>query len=754
MKQEQRIDRLVSRIQELNDIVARYPGFAEGLQGRGQENTLLTPTAVRDGANDMAQEGRSLRVGIIGRVKAGKSSLLNALLFEGKNILPKAATPMTASLTVLGYADQPRAEVEFFTQEDIGEMRKLAQDYDEKFERLVQEKLQKPQAKPVGFSTRPAAPLSSPDPERIKASVRRELDADPQLGGAKDLYERIQKAGGLPAEARIGEPRHIKAKNIDDLRGQLPDYVGAEGKFTPFTKCLSLFLPLAALQGMEVVDTPGINDPIPSREKRTYEALHRCDVVFIVSPSGQFLNAQDLSLMDRISDKDGVGEVFLVASQIDGQLFGSERQKYGGHLPSVLQGLQQTLAQQAHQTLAAKLSSNPGLDTLKQQLNERLVVTSAVAHTLSTQEENSWDENARHVRQMLGKLYPSDFADIQTAQPRLNAMAGMAQTVALLDKVRASKQSITGQKLDLFVEAQSKLLAQRLEQAPKIVGESRSKVETADGDLLEAQLKSIQGVRTKGSRVVNTAVSEVAQNAAIGLTERMYAEIHKLFTELKSTAERAKGTATSSYTVEKDGLVAGAARFFGLGGTESRTETVSTIKAGALRNALQEIHTTLSGRLTSVVGSARKQLHQELQRHILGSLREYEVVHDRDIDTSLLAQSCTQATAHLRDFDDPVLAPLPDALLQSGTLKDNAADRFASAAMEYAGVLRKSAEKSAKKISNDFEDRLKSAEVGTALFEHYEDHIKELKAQIKDRAQTLQRYDNLLSELRELQRNV
>ncbi len=83
-----------------------------------------------------------------------------------------------------------------------------------------------------------------------------------------------------------------------------------------------------------------------------------------------------------------------------------------------------------------------------------------------------------------------------------------------------------------------------------------------------------------------------------------------------------------------------------------------------------------------------------------------------------------------------------------------AEDDFKALQSKYAGVLRKSAEKSAKKISNDFEDRLKSAEVGTALFEHYEDHIKELKAQIKDRAQTLQRYDNLLSELRELQRNV
>ena len=54
----------------------------------------------------MAREGRNLRVGIIGRVKAGKSSLLNALMFAGNDVLPKAATPMTASLTILRYTDQ------------------------------------------------------------------------------------------------------------------------------------------------------------------------------------------------------------------------------------------------------------------------------------------------------------------------------------------------------------------------------------------------------------------------------------------------------------------------------------------------------------------------------------------------------------------------------------------------------------------------------------------------------------------------
>lgn len=42
-------------------------------------------------------ENRLLRIGIIGQIKRGKSSFLNSLLFKGQDILPKAATPMTAA---------------------------------------------------------------------------------------------------------------------------------------------------------------------------------------------------------------------------------------------------------------------------------------------------------------------------------------------------------------------------------------------------------------------------------------------------------------------------------------------------------------------------------------------------------------------------------------------------------------------------------------------------------------------------------
>lgn len=49
----------------------------------------------------LEREDRDLTIAIVGRVKSGKSSLLNALFFDGRSVLPQAATPMTAALTFL-----------------------------------------------------------------------------------------------------------------------------------------------------------------------------------------------------------------------------------------------------------------------------------------------------------------------------------------------------------------------------------------------------------------------------------------------------------------------------------------------------------------------------------------------------------------------------------------------------------------------------------------------------------------------------
>ena len=65
-----------------------------------------------------SESGRKLIIGVIGAVKAGKSSFLNALLFDGEQYLPKAITPSTATLTKITYSDTPKAIVHFFDKED------------------------------------------------------------------------------------------------------------------------------------------------------------------------------------------------------------------------------------------------------------------------------------------------------------------------------------------------------------------------------------------------------------------------------------------------------------------------------------------------------------------------------------------------------------------------------------------------------------------------------------------------------------
>ncbi|MEG0222995.1 MAG: dynamin family protein [Comamonas sp.] len=759
MTLEQRVEQLASRLQKLNDLIAqeKYQDLIRGLRLHtpvSQENKDSDPRSVDELRQkfkaDIQQSGR-LRVGIIGRVKAGKSSLLNALLFDGKEVLPKAATPMTASLTVLGYSATPYAEVEFFGQDDIENMRERALDYDREFELRVKERLEKTQARVPRLGARSAQ--AALDPERIKAAVRRELDEDPALGGSKKLFDDIQSAAVRPPKA----PLRIEGKETKTLLGKLGDYVGAQGKFTPFTKCMSIYLPLEALKNLEVVDTPGVNDPIISREKRTFDELHKCHAVFVVSPSGQFLNQQDLNLMQRLVKQDGVEEVFLVASQIDSQMFSSVHEQHKGCLPDVLKALHDTLAQQARQTLPAPQEGSKGLDTLKHELDSRLVVTSSVAYTLSNQPEATWDDNARHIHGMLRHSYQAEFAQsMEAARPHLDSIAGIVQTHALLDQVRGRRQSIIEGNLQSFLDAQENVLQQRLKQIPEFLRRQRETVEASDEKMLEQQRQTMGQVCVKGARVVDTAVSAVANAFALRLSEHMNKGVNTVLLGLRNVTEKAKSTETNTYRVDSDGASASLKR--GIGwlfrqddwGTERRTETVGTISATAIRTGLDRVHADLSRSLNAPLNAARQTLRPELEKRILGELRSSKDINDHDIDITILAHSCQSALLHLRGFDDLTLPALPDELLQSGTLKGSAAERYVATAQKYFASLQIAANKAAQEITVTFEDRLCTAKIGERLFESFQDEIRKLQQKIKEKQLTLQRYDSLLAELKDL----
>ncbi len=212
----------------------------QGLQEKAKpfmsENAVITTEELEKTLKEMQAEDRDLKVGIIGRVKAGKSSLLNALIFEGVEVLPKAATPMTASLTVLKYAQNLSAEVEFYSPKDIAELKNEHERYVREFNRIVDEEVNKQKEKQSlsnrakervkSFSNKfsrnkstEAAPKERvlSDEEIVKRAERiakDKLKGDEKLVSSYDQCEKMKKSGLLNTEKL--DPR-IQANSLQEL---------------------------------------------------------------------------------------------------------------------------------------------------------------------------------------------------------------------------------------------------------------------------------------------------------------------------------------------------------------------------------------------------------------------------------------------------------------------------------------------------------------------------------------------------------
>lgn len=459
-------------------------GLQEKVKPFISDNAVITTEELEKTLKEMQAKDRDLKVGIIGRVKAGKSSLLNALIFEGVEILPKAATPMTASLTILKYANTLSAEVEFYSPKDIAELKNEHERYVREFNRIVEEEVkgQKEKqslanrakeglAKGVGKlinrnKNTEAAPkeniLSDEEIEkRAERIAKNELEKDTKLVSSHDQYEKIKKSGSL--NTKNLDPR-IQANSLQELNQKLLQFVGADGKYMPYTKAVRISLNNPNLKDLEVIDTPGVNDPIASREERTKALLKDCDVVFIVSPSGQFLTDSDMSLFDRVSHKEGLQEIYFVASQADSAVGSmSEVEKSNHHLPTAFENAQKSLSSQLNNIMGALIEKYPNQREVFEKAKQNgVILTSGVCFSMHKDFENqaSWERNQKteeyhNALRNLRDSYPDAFSSDDKSKESSLFLINMGAIEERLKKAAQEKEKIMSQKLQNYAESQA-----------------------------------------------------------------------------------------------------------------------------------------------------------------------------------------------------------------------------------------------------------------------------------------------------------
>lgn len=702
----------------------------QGLQERAgpfiSDNAVITTEELEKTLKEMQAEDRDLKVGIIGRVKAGKSSLLNALIFEGVEVLPKAATPMTASLTILKYANTLSAEVEFYSPKDIAELKNEHERYVREFNRIVDEEVKKQKEK-QSLSNRAKEGLKNLSnkfsgnksdkevpkerilsDEEILEKARRiakdKLKGDEKLVSSYDQYEKMKQSGSL--NTKNLDPC-IQANSLQELNQKLLQFVGANGKFMPCTKAVQISLNNPNLKDLEVIDTPGVNDPIASREERTKALLKDCDVVFIVSPSNQFLTDSDMDLFDRVSNKEGLQEIYFVASQADSAVLSmSEVEKSGHHLPTAFENVQKALSSQLNNIMEKLIENYPNQrEIFEKAIKNGVILASGVCFSMYKDFNNqaSWERNQKT------QEYHNALWNLRDAYP---------DAFSSDDK---SKESL------LFLSNMGAIEEQ-----------------------IEAYEKLSDDIEIGFREAYEEFILHFINNIRVGLEEALKKAIQTAKTRSREEEEE-------EHYIErvKQGGLGGWARFFGSffgekdWGYNEVERTRATIKAGAVLDYLTEMHESCESALNDSADSFKVVFRKELYAKVFSQLRE--IISDDLIDEVAFQKSVMAVldSIEFKEFD--YTDKLPGEIRgKTGNLKGDEANAFIQSVEMHVRNFKAETREDVKGYIGGLRENLEKQNFASDTLKKLKESMQNLHNQVQNKEQSIAQLEKQIKALKEI----
>ncbi len=756
----------------------------QGLQERARpfisDNAVIKTEELEKTLKELQNTNRDLKVGIIGRVKAGKSSLLNALIFEGVEVLPKAATPMTASLTILKYAKTLSAEVEFYSPKDIAELKNEHERYVREFNRIVDEEVKKQKQrlldrakegfrnvgnKMLGRNKRTEeAPKENilSDKEIVKRAegiAKDKLKGDEKLVSSYDQYERMKKSGSLNTEKL--DPR-IQANNLQELNQKLLQFVGADGKYMPYTKAVQISLNNPNLKDLEVIDTPGVNDPIASREERTKALLKDCDVVFIVSPSNQFLTESDMSLFDRVSNKEGTQEIYFVASQADSAVLSmSEVGKSNQHLPTALENAQKALSSQLNNIMEALIQKNPNQrEIFEKAIKNGVILASGVCFSMYKDFNNqaSWERNQKteeyhNALRNLRDFYPDAFSSDDKSKESLLFLSNMGAIEERLEKAAKEKEKIISQKWQDYAESQANNLHSLIAQLLQDLEEEKKRVKSADISAINEQIKAYENlsgnIDMKFREVYEEFILHFIKNIKVGLE----GTLKKAIQTAKVGAREEEEEEHYIERVKQGGLFGSLKRKFlswadDDAGYDEVLRTRAVIKAGAVLDYLTEMHERCESALNDSANSFKIVFKKELYAKVFSQLRE--IISDDLIDEVAFKKS-VRAVLDPIEFEE-FSYTLPNKIgAKTGFLKGDEANQFIQSTESYMRGFKETIKNDVKDYIKVLKENLKDQNFADDVLSKLVEETQTLKNQVQNKEQSIAQIDVQIKALKEIQ---
>lgn len=243
------------KIDALNDICERILSLNPGAH-------------VANAAAKARQKAHELEfnVAVTGVINAGKSTLLNALL--GKKILGASNVPETVNLTVLKYAPEPFAKVNFWSKTELKELGIAKDQYDD-----------------IAQIYGETGVKFEGDPSETAQNLTAKFDTEGESKAAFKSSSADQICSDQPAS---------KTVKTDEIKL----YTSADSKYAKFVKSVDLYENLELLKdNVRIIDTPGIDDAVALREELVRRFMQECDLMVHLMNVSQSATQKDLDFI-------------------------------------------------------------------------------------------------------------------------------------------------------------------------------------------------------------------------------------------------------------------------------------------------------------------------------------------------------------------------------------------------------------------------------------------------------------------------
>lgn len=531
----------------------------------------------------------------------------------------------------------------------------------------------------------------------------------------------------------------------------------------PYTKAVQISLNNPNLKDLEVIDTPGVNDPIVSREERTKALLKDCDVVFIVSPSGQFLTDSDMSLFDRVSNKEGLQEIYFVASQADSAVGSmSEVEKSNQHLPTAFENAQKALSSQLNSIMGALIENYPNQQEIfEKAIKNGVILASGVCFSMHKDFNNqaSWERNQKtqeyhNALRNLRDAYPDAFNSVDKSKESLLLLSNMGAIKDRLEKAAQRKEEIISQRLQDYAQSQANNLHLLIAQLLQDLEDEKKRIKNADMGVIKEQIGAYQNL----SDEIETGFREVYEEFILHFINNIRDSLEET---LKKAIRTAKVGAREEEEEEryiervKQGGLGGWARWFGsiVGekdwGYNEVERTRATIKAGAVLDYLTEMHERCESALNDSANSFKVVFKKELYAKVFKQLRE--IISDDLIDEMAFKRSVDAVLDRIEFEEFDYADKLPGEIRgKTGNLKGDEANAFIQSVGNYVRNFEAETKKDVKGYIGGLRENLEKQNFASDTLQKLKENMQNLHNQAQNKEQSIAQLDAQIKALKEI----